>query len=234
MPVIRIGNYKIPGGTNALHGREDGAKKWRSDVRLALWKAIKKVEVPGLEDRESVTFVFENEWEPDKNETADPKIAYVFIEGFEDRDDRPVKMCKAMAHAIGQALVEKLEVRWSVEVFPRHYNSEHEGATVVGSQSDPPGTGYLPRHCYKFCFLVFQDGEFDEEVETPVREFESEEALLACIIAFAAQSSSVAVHSAAVQNLWADGKLSIYPPITRRGLSSTTTLIIKEVIRVDI
>jgi len=231
MPVIRIGNFKIPGGYVARHGREECARQWRSDVRLALWRAIQAINVPGIEDRDSITFVFDTEWEPSGGEEAtDPKTAYVFLEGFEDRDDRPLEMRQAMARAIGQALVDKLEVRWNVEVMPRGYNSEREGATLVGPPADPPGTGYLPRRRYKFLVLVFQNGKLDEEVETPVYEFESEEALAAGLVAFAAQNSRVATDSR-VMDLWS-GKLTIFPPSVRRGLGPDTTLVIKDVIRV--
>jgi len=137
MPVIRIGNYNVPSSYRMNHGYEEGAKEWRASVRLALWRAIREMGVPGLEMRCSVTFVFDPEWEPCEAEAADPRIAYVFIEGFEDRKDRPVEMRETMARAIGQALVGMLEPDWSVEVMPKRYRSEHEGAVTVRHDTKP-------------------------------------------------------------------------------------------------
>lgn len=228
MPVIRIGNYEIPERYTNLYGSEVGAKNWRSDVRTMLWVAIQEARVPGLEERDSVTIGFDDAWEFGTKAGANPKIAYIIIDGFEDRDDRPIELRHGLAKSLGKVLRQHLSADWHVEVMPKRYNSEREGATMVGPPADPPGTGYLSKRRYKFLVLVFQDGKLDEEVETPVYEFDSEEALAAGLITFAAQNSRVALEA---MDLWS-GKITIFPPSARQGLGPATTLVIKEVIRV--
>ncbi len=136
MPIIRIGNYEVPHYYRTEFDVETAHREWRRDVRQVLWQAIAAMAVPGLERREHVTITFDSErdeLDTSRPESVDPCVAYIIIEGLEDRFDRPIKLRHDLAVALGQALLDNLPENkgWSVEVLPKRYSSEHEGAVMV-------------------------------------------------------------------------------------------------------
>ena len=121
MLVIEILNYEVP-DVFTDSGKDD-RYLWRRNVRSAIRNAIKKINVPGIKKRNSITFVFGPEWKPNKDVVDDPMIARVFIKGLKVREDRPTEMRQAMARAIGDVLIERLESWWCVEIYSREGDS---------------------------------------------------------------------------------------------------------------
>lgn len=132
MPIIRIENH----ASTDLFGDQ---KEWRRKVRRDIWRAFKEAQVPGIEERKDVIIVFGQEWESDDDdeEAQNPRAAVIFIEAFEDRPDRPIELRKRLALLIGKALVRNLFVGWQVEVLPKHYSVDKEGAIVTEYEERP-------------------------------------------------------------------------------------------------
>ena len=196
MPIIRIGNYEVPNIYHQEH-HDDAAEFWRDDVHSVLWKAIRTSMMPGLEQRDSVTFVFEAERENYEIGSVNPQTAYIIIDGLEDREDRPVALRLFLARALGEALIECLPEGWQVEVLPKRYNSRCEGAVLVGgskvaSQPVAVNESIEPKVSglrYRFRIVVQRDDEKVEEVWTAPYVFADAHDLATAIVNYGRRNS---------------------------------------------
>ena len=155
--------------------------------------------MPGLEQRDSVTFVFEAERENYEIGSVNPQTAYIIIEVLEDREDRPVALRLFLARALGEALIECLPAGWLVEVLPKRYESRREGAVLVGGpevasqpvavdESTEPQAPWLR---YRFRILVQRDKQQAEVVWTAPYAFADAHDLATAIVNYWRLNSAV-------------------------------------------
>lgn len=82
----------------------------------------------------------------------------------------------------------------------------------------------------KFSMLVFQEGQLDEEVETPTYSFSDWIKCAKAIVGFSAFNNNYRLNPA----LWAiESQQEIMPPSVKKGIGSETYLIINKVVPVE-
>jgi len=143
--VVRIENYMVGQESISQFGRKNGAKLWRRSVRWSIWEAFLEAKIPRIETRDDIIIVFGEERELIADqETQNPQVVVIFIEGFEKNDDdRPLELREQLARLIGKAVVGHHDKNWRACVLPKRYSSMREGAVVVDYPDLPEETFHL-------------------------------------------------------------------------------------------